>query len=27
VTGLEVNADKLTTWSCLEIRLQEKIII
>ena len=24
-TGLEVNADK-TTWSCLEIRMQDEVI-
>jgi len=26
-TGLAVNADKLSTWSCLEIRMREKIQI
>ena len=25
-TGLEVNVEKLSTWSCLEIRVQDKII-
>ena len=25
--GLEVNADKLSTWSCLEIRMQDKITV
>jgi hypothetical protein len=24
-TGLEVNADKLSIWSCLEIRIQDKM--
>jgi hypothetical protein len=23
--GLEVNAEKISTWSCLEIRIQDKI--
>ena len=23
-TGLEVNADKTNTWSCLEIRMEDK---
>jgi len=27
VTGLEVNADKLRTLSCLEIRMQDEVII
>jgi len=26
-TGLEVTADKLSTWSCLEIRMQDKVTI
>jgi len=26
-TGLEVTADKLSTWSHLEIRMQDKVII
>jgi len=25
--GLEVNADKLSTWSCLEIRMQDKVTV
>jgi hypothetical protein len=25
--GLEVNADKITTWSCLEIRWQDEITV
>jgi len=25
--GLEVNADKLIRWSCLEIRMQEEVTI
>ena len=25
--GLEVNADKISTWSCLQIRMQDKVII
>jgi hypothetical protein len=25
--GLEVNADKTTTWSCLEIRMQDEVRI
>jgi len=25
--GLEVNADKLSTWSCPEIRMQDKVTI
>jgi len=25
--GLEVNSDKLSTWSCLEIRMQEKVTV
>ena len=24
-TGLEVNTDKLSTWSCLEIGIQDKV--
>jgi len=27
VTRLEVTADKLSTWSCLEIRMQDKVTI
>jgi hypothetical protein len=23
--GLEVNAEKLSTWSCLKVRMQDKI--
>jgi len=26
-TGLEVNADKLSTWSCLEIRMQDEVTV
>jgi len=26
-TGLEVNADKTTTWLCLEIRIQDEVRI
>jgi len=26
-TGLEVNADRLNTWSCLEIRMQDEVTI
>jgi hypothetical protein len=25
--GVEVNADKLSTWSCLEIRMQDEVTI
>jgi len=25
--GLEVNADKLSTWPCLEIRMLDEVII
>jgi len=25
--GLEVNADKTSTWSCLEIRMQDDITV
>jgi len=25
--GLEVNSDKLSTWSCLEIRMQDKATV
>jgi len=25
--GLEVNADKLSSWSCLEIRMQDKVTV
>ena len=25
--GLEVNSDKLSTWSCLEIRMQDEVIV
>ena len=25
--GLEVNADKLSTWSCLEIRMHDKVTV
>ena len=25
--GLEVSADKLSTWSCLEIRMQDEITV
>jgi hypothetical protein len=25
--GLEVNADKLSTWSCLEIRMQDEFTV
>ena len=25
--GLEVNADKLSSWSCLEIRMQDEVTI
>ena len=25
--GLEVNADKLSTWSCLEIRMQDELTL
>jgi hypothetical protein len=24
-TGLEMNADRLGTWSCLEIRMQDQV--
>jgi hypothetical protein len=24
-SGLQVNADKLSTWSCLEIRMQDEV--
>ena len=26
-TGLEVTADKLSTWSCLKIRMQDEVTI
>ena len=26
-TGLEVNADKLSKWSCLEIRMQDEVTV
>jgi hypothetical protein len=26
-TGLEVNADKTSTWSCLKVRMQDKVTI
>ena len=26
-TGLEVNADKISIWSCLEIRMQDKVTV
>jgi hypothetical protein len=26
-TGLEVNIDKLTTWSCLEVRMQDEVTV
>ena len=25
--GLEVNADKLSTWSCLKIRMQDQVTL
>ena len=25
--GLEVNAEKLSTWSCLEIKMRDKVTI
>jgi hypothetical protein len=27
VIGLEVNSDKLSTWSCLEIRMQDEVTV
>ena len=27
VEVLEVNADKLSTWSCLEIRMQDEVTV
>jgi len=26
-TEIEVNADKISTWSCLEIRMQDKVVV
>ena len=26
-TEIEVNADKISTWSCLEIRMQDKFVV
>ena len=26
-TGLEVNAEKLSTWSCHEIRMQDEVTV
>jgi hypothetical protein len=26
-TGLKVNADKLSTWSCLEIRILDEVTV